>query len=89
MMSHTTIDFRTALDHALSELRDLPYSFWCEVVTDQSSFTRPLPEGPGRLDVDAAWHQGTQDIHVTITLKRDWRRGISDGFTITPTNDFR
>ena len=88
-MAQMTIDSRTALDHAIAELRDLPYSFWREAVTDQSSFTRPLPEGPGRLDVDASWHEGTEDIHVTITLKRAWRRGLTDGFTITPTNIFR
>ena len=87
--SRTTVDSRPVLDHAMSELRDLPYSFWCEVVTDQSSFTRPMPDGAGRLDVDAGWHQGTKDIHVTITFKRGWRRGVSDGFTITPTNQFR
>ena len=87
-MAHT-IDPRTALDHAMAELRERPYSFWREAVTDQSSFTRPLPEGPGGRDVDAAWHQGTQDIHVTITLRRGWRRGLTDGFTITSTNEFR
>ena len=88
-MLRKTIDSRAALDHAISELCDLPYSFWCEVVTDRSSFTRPLPEGPGRLDLDAGWQQGTRDIHVTITCKRGWRRGIRDGFTITPSNKFR
>ena len=89
MMARTTIDSRTTLDHAIAELRDLPYSFWREAVTDRSSFTRPVPEGPGRLDIAPAWHQGTEDIHVSITLKRGWRRGLTDGFTITPTNEFR
>jgi len=88
-MLRTTCDSRATLNLAIAELRDLPYSFWREVVTDQSSFTRPLPEGPGRLDLDAAWHQGTRDIRVTIAFKRGWRRGIRDGFTITPTNKFR
>ena len=84
-----TLDARTALDHAISELRDLPYSFWRAVAMERSSFTKPLPKGPGRLDVNAGWHQGGQNIQVTITLKRGWRRGITDGFTITPTNEFR
>ena len=79
---------RTALDQAIAELRDLPYRAWCEVVTDQSSFTKPCPEGPGRFDIDAGWHQGTRAIDVTITLKRGWRGAISDGFTIAPTNEF-
>ncbi|MCH7750526.1 MAG: hypothetical protein IH939_20795 [Acidobacteria bacterium] len=80
---------RTALDHAIAELRNVPYRSWYEVVTNQSSFTKPFHEGPGRLDIDASWHQGTRAIDVTITLTRGWRRGISDGFTITPTNEFR
>ena len=88
-MTRTTIDPRTALDHAIAELRDLPYSFWREAVTDQSSFTKQLPEGAGCVDVDAGWHQGTMDIHVAITFKCSWRRGRTDGFTITPTNEFR
>ena len=73
---------RTALDHAIAELRDLPYRAWCEVVTDRSSFTKPCPEGPGRFDIDAAWRQGTRAIDVTVTLKRGWLGAISDGFTI-------
>ncbi len=85
----TSFNSRTALDHEISDLRDLPYSFWCDFVTGQSSFTRPLSEVSGRVNVDAGWHQGTRDIHVTITLKRGWRRRLSDGFTITPTNRFR
>ena len=80
---------RTALDHAIAELRDLPYRSWCEIVTDQSSFSKPAPEGAGWLDIDADWHQGTRAIDVTITLKRGWRRAISDGFTIAPTNERR
>ena len=84
-----SVDLRTALDHAMSELRDLPYSFWREVAADQSCFSRPGPDGSGRLDVDVGWHHDTQDIHVTITLKRGLRRGLTDGFTITPTNQFR
>ena len=88
-MSRTTIDSRTALDSAVAELRDLPYSFWRAVVTEQSSFTKPLPEGSGRLDVDVDCHQGTEEIQVKITLKRGWRRTHRDGFTITPTNEFR
>ena len=80
---------RTALDHAIAELRDLPYRSWCEIVTDQSSFSKPCPEGPGRFDIDAGWHQGTRAIDVTITLKRGWRGAISDGFTIAPTNQRR
>ena len=88
-MLRTTPDARTALDHAISELRDLPYSFWHEVVTDRSAFTKPLSQGAGRLKVAAGWDQGTQDIHVTVTLRRWWRRGLRDGFTITPTNEFR
>ena len=85
----TSFNSRTALDHKISDLRDLPYSFWCEIVTGQSSFTRPLSEVSGRVNVDAGWHQGTRDIHVTITLKRGWCRRLSDGFTIIPTNRFR
>ena len=82
-------DARTALDHAMSELRDLPYRAWCEIVADQSSFSKPAPEGAGRLDVDAGWHPGTRDIDVTITLKRGWQRGVSDSFTIAPPNEVR
>ena len=70
-------------------LRDLLYSFWREAVTDQSSFTKQLPEGAGCVDVDAGWHQGTKDIHIAITFKCGWRRGRTDGFTITPTIEFR
>ena len=89
-MSRTTLDTRATLDHAIAELRDLPYSFWRTLVTKRSAFSRPLPGGPGRLDVDAGWHQGSHNIQVTITLKRGgWRRSVSDGFTITPTNEFR
>jgi len=88
-MARTTVDSRTALDHAIAELRDLPYSVWREAVTDRSSCTRPVPGGGSRLDIEADWHKGTDDIHVTITLTRGWRRGLTDGFTITPTNDFR
>ncbi|HJN45681.1 MAG: hypothetical protein CL477_19585 [Acidobacteria bacterium] len=88
-MSRRTLDSRTALDQAISELRDLPYSYWREMAKDGSSFTRPLPEYPGRLEVAADWHTGTQDIRVTITLKRTWRRALKDGFTITPMNEFR
>ena len=40
IMARTTSDARKALDHAIAELRDLPYSFWREAVTDQSSFTK-------------------------------------------------
>ena len=85
----TSFNSRTALDNEISELRDLPYSFWCDIVTGQSSFTQPLSAVPGRVNVDAGWHQGTRDIHVTITLKRGWRRRLRDGFTITPTNRLR
>jgi hypothetical protein len=40
IMARTTIDARQALDRAIAELRDLPYSFWREAVIDQSSFTK-------------------------------------------------
>jgi hypothetical protein len=88
-MARTTLDARTALDQAISELRDLPYSFWREMAKEASSFTRPLTEGSGRLEVGATWHLGTQDIRVSITLKRALRRALTDGFTITPMNEFR
>ncbi len=88
-MARTTVDSRAALDQAMFELRDLPYSFWREMAADRASFTRPLPSGHGRLDVDASWHEGTQDIHVTVTVRRGWRRALSDGFTITPMNEFK
>lgn len=73
----------------MNELRDLPYSLWLEVVDDASSFARPLPAGAGRLEVDARRPEGSEDIRVTITLKRGWRRAVADGFTITPSNTFR
>jgi len=88
-MSRTTLNTRAALDHAIAELLDLPYSFWRTVVTERSSFSRPLPTGSGRLDVDASWHAGSHNIQVTIAIKRGWRRRVSDGFIITPTNKFR
>ncbi|MDP6582643.1 MAG: hypothetical protein QF681_18475 [Vicinamibacterales bacterium] len=88
-MSRRTLDSRTALDQAIAELRDLPYSFWRQMATDESSFTKPLSEHPGRLEIAAGWHPGTEDIRVTISLKRSWRRALRDGFTITPMNEFR
>jgi hypothetical protein len=88
-MMRTTPGPQIVLDTAVAELRDLPYSFWRDVVTDRSLFSRPLTEGSGRLEVDAGWHRGTVEIRVTVTLRRTWRRRNTDGFTITPTNEFR
>ena len=62
------LDSRAVLNQAIAERRDLPYSFWHEVASDRAAFTRPLPAGPGPLDVEASWDQGTEDIHVTVTL---------------------
>ena len=88
-MAASTVDARGTLDQAVAELRDLPYSFWLEVVAEATSFARPLPAGDGRLEIDATQPAGSDDIRVTITLKRGWRRAIADGFTITPANHFR
>ncbi len=82
-------DTRATLEDAVAELRDLPYSFWLEVAQDAASFSRPLTTGRGRLEIGARRRGGSEDIQVTITLKRGWRPGVADGFIITPTNEFR
>ncbi len=85
----TSAETRATLDDALAELRDLPYSFWLEVAQDEAAFSRPLRTGRGRLDIEARQRSGSEDIQVTITLKRGWWGGARDGFIITPTNEFR
>ena len=80
------------LAEAVAELRDLPHSYWDQVVVEGTTFRKPAQLVTGDtcvIDVRAARHPaGSGNIRVTVTLKRAWRRSLTDRFVITPDNQF-
>jgi len=82
---------REVLEDAVTELRDLPYSLWRDLV-DQSMTKRVVGrDGKAyRVRVSAAL-DGTDNIRVTISLEAGrWtrRQVLSESFVITPANTF-
>ncbi len=82
---------REVLDDAISQLRDLPYSLWRDVV-NQPMLKRVVGRDGKAYHVRVqATSEGTENIRVTVTLEAGrWRRRgvLREGFVITPANQF-
>ena len=80
------------LTEAVAELRDLPHSYWHQLAKDGVAFTKPARLDTGgrcEIGVRAARHPaGSENIRVTVTLTRGWRRPLIERFVITPDNQF-
>ena len=82
---------REALDEAVRQLQDLPYSVWTEVIQSPLIKTVTGPDGKScRIAVTANWNRVySDDICVTIRLNAGWfRRVLRESFVITSENKF-
>ncbi len=82
---------REALDEAVRQLQDLPYSVWSDVIQSPLSKTVTVGDGKSyRIAVTANWNRlYSDDIRVTIRLKAGWfRRTLRKSFVITSENKF-
>ena len=78
---------RDALEDALEQLRDLPYSVLRDVI--RSPLTKNVEGRDGKTDkitVSADWTlPGSEEIRVTVTLQPGWfRRPLQDSFIVRP-----
>ena len=82
---------REALDDAVRQLQDLPYSVWTDVIQSPLKKTVTGPDGKSyRIGVTADWNgRYSDDICVTIRLNAGWfRRVLRESFVITSENKF-
>ncbi len=82
---------REALDKAVQQLQDLPYSVWSDVIQSPLIKTVTVPDGKSyRITVTAKWNRlYSDDIRVTIRLNAGWfRRALRESFVITSENKF-
>ena len=82
---------REALDEAVQQLQDLPYSVWSDVIQSPLIKTVTVPNGKSyRITVTAKWNRlYSDDIRVTIRLNAGWfRRALRESFVITSENKF-
>lgn len=82
---------REALDEAVQQLQDLPYSVWSDVIQSPLIKTVTVPNGTSyRITVTAKWNRlYSDDIRVTIRLNAGWfRRALRESFVITSENKF-
>ena len=82
---------REALDEAVQQLQDLPYSVWSDVIQSPLIKTVTVPDGKSyRITVTAKWNRlYSDDIRVTIRLKAGWfRLTLRQSFVITSENKF-
>ena len=82
---------REALDEAVRQLQDLPYSVWSDVI--QSPLIKTVTVGDGksaRITVTAKWNRlYSDDIRVTVRLNAGWfRLALRESFVITLENKF-
>ena len=85
---------REVLDAELGQLRELPYTLWCQVVA--APITKTVTARDNRayqlsVSADYAGH-GSPDIRVTLSLARAGglrRKLMRQAFVITPDNHFR
>ena len=78
---------RNALEDALEQLRDLPYSVLRDVI--RSPLTKNVEGRNGKtykITVSADWTlPGSEEIRVTVTLQPGWfRRPLQDSFIVRP-----
>ncbi len=82
---------REALDEAVRQLQDLPYSVWSDVIQSPLIKTVTMRDGKSyRITVTAKWHRPYwDDIRVTVRLNAGWfRRVLRKSFVITSENKF-
>ena len=82
---------REALDEAVQQLQDLPYSVWSDVIQSPLIKTVTVPDGKSyRITVTAKWNRlYSDDIRVTVRLNAGWfRRTLRESFIITSENKF-
>ncbi len=82
---------REALDEAVQQLQDLPYSVWSDVIQSPLIKTVTVPDGNSyKITVTAKWNRlYSDDIRVTIRLNAGWfRRALRESFVITSENKF-
>ena len=82
---------REALDEAVQQLQDLPYSVWSDVIQSPLIKTVTVPDGKSyKITVTAKWNRlYSDDIRVTVRLNAGWfRRTLRESFVITSENKF-
>ncbi len=80
---------REALDEAIRQLQDLPYSVWSDVTESPLRKTVTARDGKSyRITVTAKWNRPySDDIRVTVRLNAGWfRRVLRESFVITSDN---
>ena len=82
---------REALDEAVRQLQDLPYSVWTDVI--HLPLIKAVTGSNGksyRIAVTANWNKlYSDDICVTVRLNAGWfRRVLRESFVITSENKF-
>jgi hypothetical protein len=81
---------REVLEEEVSNLRELPYSLWRELLTREMTKTATGRDNrPYRVRVTAEWlRDGSEDIRVTAVLESPgFRRSLMrQDFVITPDN---
>ncbi len=82
---------REALDEAIQQLQDLPYSVWSDVIQSPLIKTVTVPDGKSyKITVTAKWNRlHSDDIRVTVRLNAGWfHRALRESFVITSENKF-